>query len=84
MRTLRVEMKPVEVLPLHMTFRPSPRAPALTERDRKKLDLLLAEPLLEDVRAELQKMRDSGTKGRFEKEGLLVSGQFPYGPADGK
>ena len=84
MRTLRVEMKPVEVLPLHMTFRPSPRAPALTERDRKKLDLLLAEPLLEDVRAELQKMRDSGTKGRFEKEGLLVSGQFPYGPADEK
>ena len=37
---------------------------------------MLAAASLADVRIELERMRDAGTKG--EEETILVSGQFPY------
>lgn len=39
---------------------------------------LLRDPVLEDVRPELERMALSGCKGRFEQEHLLLTGSFPY------
>ena len=38
---------------------------------------MLGDASLADVRIELERMRDAGTKG--EQETILVSGEFPYG-----
>jgi len=78
LRTLRDKLKPIEILPLHMLFRPIADAPALSARDQSKLTRLLTEPLLRDVRSELERMDAAKTKGDFEQETVLVSGPFPY------
>jgi hypothetical protein len=78
LRSLRVFLNPVLIAPLHMTFRPSDECRVLSDRDRKKLFRLQDDPLLSDVRGELEKMIATESKGRFEQEDLLVSGQFPY------
>lgn len=78
LRTLRVALAPAWVAPLHMTFRPTAGAGVLTPRDRKKLARLLSDPVLADMRPELERMAAAGTKGDFEQETILVSGPFPY------
>lgn len=68
-----------EVTPLHMLYRPEADAPILQPRDRRKLDSLLKEPGVADVRAELEHLKSAGTKGDFEQESLtLTSSRFPY------
>ena len=60
--------------PIGMSFRPSTTALPLTEPERKTLGRLLAAPMLEDVRPELQAMLAHGTKGDFEQESLGQAG----------
>lgn len=76
LRALRVALAPVEIQPLHMTFRSSPGSEPLTARDCKKLTVLLSDPRLANVRSELEKMCVAGTKD--EQESLAVCGAFPY------
>ncbi len=76
LRSLRAAIAPVPIAPLHMEFRTAPNDSALNGRDRKKLAQILADASLSDVRSELERMRDAGTKG--EQETILVSGAFPY------
>lgn len=78
LRSLRVALPKMEIRPLHMQFRTAENGPALTERDHKKLVRLLTDPLLEDVRSELERMRLAQNKGDYEQETLLVEGAFPY------
>ena len=68
-----------QVTPLHMLYRPKADAPILQPRDRRKLDSLLSEPGVADVRAELERLKRAGTKGDFEQESLaLTTSRFPY------
>lgn len=79
LRTLRKALDR-SVLPLHMRYRPKEGGPALTDRDRRKLDRLLIEPLLSDLWEELQHLSAANTKGDFEQETLLLTqSAFPYG-----
>jgi hypothetical protein len=73
--------------PLHMHFRnwaemlpPETRARRqLTVRDRRKLNTLLEDPSLADVREDLRRMDAIGSTGDYEQEGLLpLSARFPY------
>lgn len=76
LRSLRAASAPVTIAPLHMEFRTTPNDSALNERDQKKLAQILTDASLADVRTELERMYDAGTKG--EQETILVFGQFPY------
>jgi hypothetical protein len=78
LRTLRQVLdRPVQ--PLHMRYRPKEGSPLLNERDRRKLARLLNEPLLSDVRSELDQLAAAGRKGDFEQETLILTqAAFPY------
>lgn len=78
LRSLRASLAPAVIVPLHMVFRPNPNAKPLTDRDAKKLGDLLGEPLVADVRGDLEAMRAAGNKGDYVQESVLVSGAFPY------
>lgn len=78
---LRILRKALDrpVLPLHMCYRPKEGSPVLTGRDRRKLDRLLIEPRLSDVREELEHLATANAKGDFEQETLLLTqSAFPY------
>jgi hypothetical protein len=78
LRTLRRALdRPV--LPLHMRYRTKTGSPELDDRDRRKLTQLLVEPLLADVREEIQHLAVANCKGDFEQETLLLTQRsFPY------
>lgn len=62
LRTLRQSLDRI-VVPLHMNFRPRAGAPPLQPRDRRKLATLMTNPLLTDVRQELDRLKAAKTKG---------------------
>lgn len=62
-----------------MRYRPKSDSDLFTGRDRRKLDSLLTEPLLDDVREELQRLDMAGRKGDWEQENFATcSADFPY------
>lgn len=60
------------VLPLHMRWRSKTQPSPLTEVDRKLLPELIASPLLQDCRGEMEIMMTRNDRGDFEQESLGV------------
>jgi hypothetical protein len=58
------------VMAHRMKWRPAAVANPLTPHDRKLLGKLLAEPLLADVRHEIERMASTGDRGDYEQETL--------------
>jgi hypothetical protein len=69
-------------LPLHMRWRPAAQPSPLTEVDRGLLPGLIASPLLQDCRAEMEIMMSKNDRGDFEQESLGVP--LPRWPFYGK
>lgn len=69
LRDLRERVRP-DIKPLHMTFRRSEDAPALSDVERRLVDALIANPLMQDVRIVLEEMLSESSKGAFEQESL--------------
>jgi hypothetical protein len=78
LRDLRQQLHPLLIAPLHMRYRESNAPIPLTGRELRKLDDLLGDPLLEDLRPELEKMRRAGSKGVFEQEHFSLTANFPF------
>ncbi|HEX2750672.1 MAG TPA: Wadjet anti-phage system protein JetD domain-containing protein [Verrucomicrobiales bacterium] len=73
------------ILPLHMQIRPSPDGPSLSADERRMLGRLLEDPLLTDVRPQLETLKSSGSKGMFEQESLgLPARDWPFYPEERK
>ena len=53
-----------------MRFRNHPKAPELTDTEKREITRLLASPMLADVYGELHAMSQAGTKGNFEQESV--------------
>ncbi len=64
------EAAPRPVLPFRMQWRPGGQPSPLTPYDRQLLPKLLVEPLLADVRAEIQAIAEHNDRGDFEQETL--------------
>jgi hypothetical protein len=73
------------IRPLHMQIRPSPDGPSLSSDERRMLSRLLEDPLLTDVRPQLETLKSSGSKGMFEQESLgLPARDWPFYPEERK
>jgi len=59
-----------EFTPILMRFRNHPKAPELTDTEKREITRLLASPMLADVYGELHAMSQAGTKGNFEQESV--------------
>jgi hypothetical protein len=68
------------IRPFLMKRRSAKNKCRLSEYDQSLLPLLLEHPLLQDVRAEIEAMRDEGCKGDFEQEtiGLPNLESWPF------
>ena len=69
LRSLRTVMRRV-VAPFRMFWLPKANAASLTQRDRRIITRLLADPCMADCHTALQAMRHAGEKGDFEQESL--------------
>lgn len=58
------------ITPLHMKFRDAEKSDALSSTQLKQIDRLLAEPVMQDVHAELHAQRNAGRVGLYEQESL--------------
>jgi hypothetical protein len=56
--------------PLHMKYRPLSTSTILSEADRRLTLKLCNEPLMSDLRVELERLLETGRKGAFEQETL--------------
>jgi Uncharacterized protein conserved in bacteria C-term(DUF2220) len=63
--------------PILMEHRPSPQRIPLSSLEHETLARLIANPSMEDVRDEMQKMSASDDKGIFEQERVPVDQVFP-------
>ena len=65
---------------LHMKHRPSNASKTLSEAEQRLTAKLCDDPLLSDVRAELEHMSETGLKGNFEQEtlGKPTVGTWPF------
>jgi hypothetical protein len=55
---------------LHMAYRPWPDGKKLNGREYAMIERMLTDPLLQDIRPELEAMKRAGNKGKFEQESL--------------
>lgn len=84
LRVLREQTKQ-PLRPMHMRFRPHPKAVALTPEQRKLISALLESPNLNpEEKAEVEKLRSADSAGSFEQESLLkpTLKHWPYYPLD--
>jgi hypothetical protein len=67
------------IQPLHMKYREEPRGPELSTQDQRTLTRLINDPLMGDLKAELDAVQAAGHKGAFEQESLgQPKQQWPF------